>query len=340
MLDNNLTFYTIPDERFDMYGISYSEENGRFLRMPEEAAQLVSCRVADLNHNTAGGRLRFSTDSDTFAIKIGYDVLAVLNNGSRCGMSGFVLLEEREYGMKLIRNFAPCQDQNTGFEDCVNLKSNGEVRNYILFFPTYNNVTSLTIGLQDGAFVGGGNKYKPCAPILYYGSSITQGGCCSRADISYEALISRWSNIDYINLGFSGNAKAEPAMAEYLAGIKCSVFVCDYDHNAPDAEHLKNTHGKLYETFRAANPDTPIIFVSRPDFDCDVNSTARRDVIEHTYCTAKANGDGNVYYVDGQSFFGCDDRDIFTVDGTHPNDLGMYKMAKGIYAKIKEIFNK
>ena len=91
----------------------------------------------------------------------------------------------------------------------------------------------MQIGLKEGAAVQGGRAYRKGGPVLYYGSSITQGGCASRPDNCYPAYISQWTNTDYINLGFSGNGKAEPAMVEYLASLPCRAFVCDYDHNAP-----------------------------------------------------------------------------------------------------------
>lgn len=117
--------------------------------------------------------------------------------------------------------------------------NDGKLRNYILYFPNYNDVKELKIGVDDGARVGHGKKYKDLLPILYYGSSITQGGCASRADNSYQALISKWTNIDFLNFGFSGSALGEETMAEYISALNCSVFVMDYDFNAPNPDFLK-----------------------------------------------------------------------------------------------------
>lgn len=96
----------------------------------------------------------------------------------------------------------------------------------------------------------------------------------------------------------------EIAMAEYLAGLNASVFVMDYDHNAPDAAYLKETHERLYRIYRSKNPAVPIIMVSRPDFASDPHSAGRREVIRHTYESARKRGDENVYFVDGSSCFG------------------------------------
>jgi hypothetical protein len=59
--------------------------------------------------------------------------------------------------------------------------------------------------------------------------------------------------------------------------------VLDYDYNAPNAEYLRNTHYVLYDEIRRENPNAPIVFMSKPDFDYDAESAERRDVILETY---------------------------------------------------------
>lgn len=49
--------------------------------------------------------------------------------------------------------------------------------------------------------------YRDLPPVVYYGSSITQGVGVSRPGNCYEAMISRRFHLDFINLGFSGNAR-------------------------------------------------------------------------------------------------------------------------------------
>lgn len=168
-------------------------------------------------------------------------------------------------------------------------------------------------------------------PVLYYGSSITQGGCASRPGNHYPAAIARAYNVDFLCLGFSGGAKGEAEMADYLAGLPASVFVCDYDHNAPDAEHLEGTHAALYRRYRKSNPQTPIVFVSKPDIrPDDSGDVRRRDVVYRTYIEALRGGDERVYFLDGFHLFAGDRRYDCTVDGCHPNDAGFFRMAEAI----------
>ena len=127
-----------------------------------------------------------------------------------------------------------------------------------------------------------------------------------------------------------------------------SVFVSDYDHNAPNVEHLENTHYKLYETIRSKNPDLPYIMLSKPDInvlnyapsDKIDDGTLRRSVILKTYQKALENGDKNVYFIDGASIFDSDFYDACTVDGCHPNDLGFYFFSKALYPLLKKILHK
>lgn len=331
--DGDVRHFALPCAPFDLYGIFYDGEEGKFLRMPKKTAAAVSEGVALLNTHTSGGRVRFSTDSDYFELAVSYKNFEQLPHMSLLAKCGFSLVDETDETPRFVRSFRPETTSKQGF--CGSCSLPGTMRQYTLYFPLYSEVTGLTVGLNAKADVKGGKKYAEGAPVLYYGSSITQGACASRPNNCYPAYISGWTNTDYINLGFSGNAKGEKAIADHLASLDCRLFVYDYDHNAPDAGHLRRTHRPLYETFRASHPHTPVLFMTRPDFEFDATSAARREIVRETYENAKQRGE-NVYFLDGETLFGKDDRMHCTVDCCHPNDLGFYRMAKAVYAKMKE----
>ena len=333
---DGLKRYSIPCGAFDLYGVFH--DGNRFLRLPEDIAANTSEGVKWLNTNTAGGRVRFSTNSKRVEISATYEGLSRLPHMPLSGSGGFTLIDETDPSSPfLAAAYFPEYTAQNGFSICKDVKLGGAMRNYILYMPLYNDVKSLTIGLDGDAAVKGGRKYKDVKPILYYGSSITQGGCASRPDASYQAVISLWNNVDYINLGFSGNGKAERIMADYLSGLDCGVFVCDYDHNAPNAEYLNNTHFNLYKTFRKKHKDVPIIFMTKPDPEREPEAKERVAIIEKTYKTALENGDKNVYFINGYDLFGDKDRMLCTVDGCHPTDRGFYLMAEKLYKIIKEL---
>ena len=81
-----------------------------------------------------------------------------------------------------------------------------------------------------------------------------------------------------------------------------SVFVYDFDHNAPTVEHLAQTHEPFFKRIREKHPDVPVLFLTRPNFDHTSNGSERRDVVMQTYLNAKNNGDKNVYFVDGEKY--------------------------------------
>ena len=125
-------------------------------------------------------------------------------------------------------------------------------------------------------------------------------------------------------------------MAEYLSSIDCSLFFMAYDGNV-GVEHLRKTHYKFYEIYRRARKDVPIVFMSVPCFDNYPNTEERRQILWQSYMKAREQGDDNVYFIDGETLFGPEDREICTVEGIHPNDLGFYRIAKVINALYQKI---
>ena len=342
------TYYRIPDSHFDLYGVFYDNDAGRFLRMPRDIAANVSPNVMLLNEHPVGGRLRFSTNADRISLIASYNELNHLSWMDQLGSGGFTLHEERIENGEVKQYFAAtivpghycflaqCSGPNSYYLE-KKLPAGGEMRNYILYFPLYNDLQELILGFPKGAKVGHGLSYrKDVKPILYYGSSITHGQCASRPDNAYPSIISKWTNVDFINLGFSASAMAEDAINEYMASLDISLFVCDYDYNADNPEYLLATHEKLYRTFRRRQKTTPIILVSDPCWETDPESQDRFNVVRRTYRIAKREGDKNVYLLCGKRLFGREDRENCTVDGTHPNDLGFYRMAQEIYKAIKK----
>jgi hypothetical protein len=137
-------------------------------------------------------------------------------------------------------------------------------------------------------------------------------------------------------LGFSGNAKGEIDMAKYIAGLKMSAFVFDYDYNASSVEELKKTHKPFYREIRAAHPDLPVLFMTIPNFDYDPSAPLRRQVVLETFLDAKSRGE-KVWFIDGETFYGAENRDACAVDTCHPNDLGFYQMARAVKPVLKEM---
>ena len=322
-----------------VFGVFYDEKAGRYNRVPQEIADTVNEGVAYLCKHTAGGRLRFRTNSTYIALKGLLDNIPFMFHMPATGSHGFSIYCNNFFSGPFISNPEWHQGNMKSGENNIAFASGKEltlegIKEIEIYFPLYNGVKLLYVGIQKGCTIEQARDYKYKKPVVYYGNSVTQGGCASHPGNDYQGHLSRWLDCDYINLGFSGNGKGEPEIAEYLASLSASVFVLDYDFNAPSVEHLQKTHYPLYKTIRDKNPDTPIIFISRPVKLRDY--VERRAVIYDTYQKAKKDGDKNVWFIDGITLFGDKDADACTVDCVHPNDLGFYRMAEGIRPVLEE----
>ena len=317
---------------FKVYG-AYS--TNPYKRMPSDLAKKTSEGVNFLHTNTAGIRIRFRTDSPYVAIHAEWDEFCCFAHMPLTGTSSFDIYSYNPITKKqlFVASLGCPFGSEKGF-DCVRDLS-GKMQDYVINFPLYNNVDKLYIGVAENAKFEEPSKYSNELPVLFYGSSITQGGCASRPGNCYQNILSRALDFDYINLGFSGNGKAEDVIVDYMSNLEMSVFVSDYDHNAPDPEYLEKTHYKMYQKIREKHPDIPYIMLTKPDYFFGWQDTLRRTVVMESFCKAIKNGDKNVYLVDGASIFRGDDFNSCTVDGCHPTDVGFRYFADALYPALK-----
>lgn len=330
----DLKFYNALEKPFKIYGVFY--ENGKFRRMPEDVAKAVSYGVWGLHSSTAGGRIRFRTDSPYIVVNAKMPPINKMPHFALTGHCGFDMYITEHGEKRYFRTFIPPVNIDGGFESLIWLPEAVLTRDIEINFPLYTDVNELYIGIKEGSTITEHKPYKYEKPIVYYGSSITQGGCASRPGTCYQSIVSRHFDANYINLGFSGSAKAEPEMIEYIKGLDMSVFVYDYDHNAPTTEHLKETHEKSFKIIREANPNLPIIMMPRPkgyQYDWEKE---REEIIKTTYLNAVNSGDKNVYFISSKELTAiCGNEG--TVDDSHPTDLGFYSMAQAVIKVLKEI---
>lgn len=337
--------YDTKEAPFSIYGLILESREDQFRRMPHAIAERVSKGVMQLHKDTAGGRVCFTTDSPRVAISVKMPPRALNTRMTWLGATGFDIYEVWQGQYWYRGSFMPPANFETGYESVIDL-GNRKKRDLVIHFPLYHNVYELYIGLEPGSVVERCNPYADQRPIICYGSSVTQGGCATRPGNAYPNILSRKLGIDHINLGFSGSCKGEMVMADYIAGQSMSLFVYDYDHNAPDAEYLQQTHEAFFLRVREQNPDLPILLASRTDIatvdEDDIQTEKRRVVIERTYENALRRGDKAVQFVDGGTIFAEArsigmDPDICTVDSVHPNDVGFAFMAAIFGAKIREM---
>ncbi len=337
---DNIKWLSAGSPEFRLYGSTIDCGHGPFLRLSPEKSSAVSVNVDCLSRHTPGLRLRLRTDSPYIAIHAEWKEQTLFPHMPVTGVSGFDLYRDGETGQEFAGTFTPPFNCPHGYESV--LPTPGGMQDLVVEFPLYNEVSKLFIGVNEGSRFEAPAEYALPLPVVFYGSSITQGGCASRPGCAYQNMLSRGLNIDILNLGFSGSALGEEAMAKIIADIPMALFVCDYDHNAHTPEHLEATHYALYKTVRERQPDIPYVILSKPDGRSTISSPVevnmrRRDIIRATYERAKAEGDNNVYFIDGFSLFESDETFSATVDGCHPNDLGFYFFYRALKPLLEKL---
>ncbi len=327
-------YYNALEAPFVVEGFAWRRPGGALYRLPESfTTNEINEGALYLAHNTAGGAIRFRSDSPYIVLRAQLAYSGDMNHMPRTGSAGFDLYcgagEE-------IRYRATAQP-NPGQEVLELPLSGGEpgkFYDWTLNMPLYGGASAIEIGVAPGSQILPPTPHKIEKPVLFYGSSITQGGCASRPGNAYTSLLCRAVDAPQINLGFSGSGKGEIALAEAIAKLDLAALVLDYDHNAPDEAHLQATHEPFFQTIRRSNPELPVIMVSKCDFY--PGQEGRRAIIRQTWENAVKAGDKKVWFVDGETLFGTKDRDACTVDGCHPNDLGFYRMYDTILPVLQE----
>lgn len=324
---DGLRFYDSKDTPFKAYGVYHDGE--KYRRIPQELGNTLGGWHVSLSRNTAGGRIRFKTNSKRFAIHYEGDMgqMPHMAYTASCGFDMY-------FGNTYAGTFMPEDYKTEGYERLVEVEST-DMKLVTINMPLYSEVERLYIGLCDGAALEESEDYTNKKKFVSYGSSITQGACASRPGTCYQGYLSRRFDCDHINLGFGGSARAQIEIAEYIANLDMSLFIYDYDYNADDPSFLEATHERMFKIIREKHPDIPVIMMSKPIFHLNDENKKRVEIIKKTYENARANGDKNVYFIDGPTLCKyCTDEGL--VDNIHPTDYGFSSMARVIGDLIEE----
>lgn len=257
--------YRCTDEPFKIHGVYAPHLPERFWRLPEELLSKVSEGIVKRAKSPLGGRVRFRTDSGKVTIR------TILKNNEvdwaipLTGSAGADVYIGSRMNSRFAGTAVPRSYEE--LEGVLTFEKERKLEDITIYLPRNVELVDVIIEVEEDAAVEAPRPYTIERPMVFYGSSITEGGCATRTANGYPALLSRWLDADYLNLGFSASAKGEPEMAEYIAGLEMSVLIMDYDHNAPTAEHLEATHERFFQEIRRRQPELPILLLSRPDFD-------------------------------------------------------------------------
>lgn len=330
---HNPIFLDVTKAPFELYGFAEG-----FHRVPASVAKATSADVERIAKYTPGCRLRFKTTSDYLVVHAEIGASETAATMPVVATSGFdvYFYENGKYVFK----GAFCNSQGTGktYVEARLMFDNSDMKDVVIDFPIISEIKEMYVALREGCELNAPSKYKLEKPIVCYGSSIVQGIGAGRPGTLYSSVLSRRFDANVINLGFGGAAKAELPIMNYMAGLDMCAFIYDYDHNAPSPEYLEKTHYAGYKIIREKNPDLPIIMASKPDYHFSNVETNehRRQIIMATYERARAEGDKNVWFVDGSKMYPPEFREVCSVDGCHPNDIGFMFMSNAFEAALKK----
>jgi pimeloyl-ACP methyl ester carboxylesterase len=217
-------------------------------------------------------------------------------------------------------------------------------KQYYLYLPLYNKVEWLEIGVaKEAEFVP--VKARMEQPIVIYGTSITQGGCASRPGMAWTAQLGRKLYSPIINLGFSSNGVLEESLIKLMAEIDAKIYILDclpnltsFDENTITTRIIESV-----KYLQSKKPGTPILFTDHADaniglLDTSLDTSFKKinNLMHTVFVRLKSAGVQNIYLLTSD-VIGLDNES--TVDGQHPNDLGMQRYALAYEKKIREIWS-
>jgi hypothetical protein len=337
-LPDNLTWHDVRDGGVE--GRGFDDTESYFDRLPKRAKGVVRPEVWSLSRNTAGMSVRFASDSP--ALYIRYETTSptlAMPHMPATGVSGVDLYTQLDGQWHWMATHSPKAAMNAA---AIAQNVPTGKRAYLLNLPLYNGVKSLEIGVPKGT------TFEPTAPrkakpILFYGTSITQGGCASRPGMAFCAILGRRLDRPMLNFGFSGNGRMEIEVARFLAELDPAIFVLDCMGNMLKLP-IKPRTIEVTKYLREKHPQTPILMLEeRINPDAVVmkekfeSHRERCAEMRAAYDELVADGIGDLHYQKGDDLIGADGEG--TVDGSHPNDLGMMRYADALEPTLRALLS-
>ena len=315
-----------------------------YSRLPDTLTTNVNSGVRGMRQHTSGMQFRFRTDSGFLVIRMkplnGWHAMPHM---TEVGTSGwdvyrfdasakawrFVASNHRH---RDVQGRPGWREKRIGWQP-------GDA--CIINLPLYNGVAGFELGIAADAKIEalGPRASGVEKPVVFYGTSITHGGCSSRPGLGFVNLVGRHLDVPVMGLGFSGSGVMEYELSDVIARIDASCYVLDCLWNMGLRE--KDRPGRAvesnYEPFirnlRAKRPGVPIVMAEH----CSVYGNKRdgKDAfIRKLYEKLIAEGWTDLIYLPNGEMYTGDYEG--TVDGCHPNDLGMMSMSGAFGKAIRE----
>lgn len=322
--------------------INKAQENEPVLQRLDPNKYEMRKGVSNAMKHSTGIAILFTTDSraihakwSTLSKSLGANMTPVFHSG--------LDLYIRENGKWIFAGIArPKTNGTTKHENTLVRRMAEGKKECMIYLPMFNGVTSLEIGVDEGATIeplASPFKYR----VFFVGSSLTHGASACRPGASYVARIGRMLNAETPNIGVSGQCKLDTFYADIVCDSKADAFVFDTFSNST-AKLIDERLYNFVKRITAAHPNTPMIFlqtVKRDQGHFDLGARKRNDdqrAAAVKWMKQIQKEFKNVHFIDNAFEIGDDGEG--TIDGTHLNDLGVQRTVENVVPKIKKILKK
>ena len=317
-----------------LLGKAFTETESYYSRLPMSGKNEFRKDLWDIAKSSAGLAVRFSSNCTAIGAK-----WTILNNSSMShmastGIKGIDLYTLENGTWFFIGTVKPVGKENSAvFIRNMTKKQ----REFIAYLPLYDGTVSLSFGVDSLSTIGMPQndvlvKKDDGRAILFYGTSITQGGCASRPGMGYTAIVGRMLQRETINLGFSGNGRLDKSMAKAISQTNTGTVVLDCLPNCTP-QIVRDSAYTFIKMILTAKPAVKIYMVENPVFTFTIfdqvvaAETKEENLVWHSvYDKLRKEKYNNVFYIPGKNLAGTDCE--ATVDGYHMTDLGFMRYSK------------
>ncbi len=329
---------------FPLYGKISDQTETRYERLPAHIKSSTRTPVWNLGKNTAGLYIRFASNTSSVSLKWSLYENRIMNHMTATGIKGFDLYCYRNNKWEFVNSARPKADSMDN-EATIVANMDTETKEFLLYLPLYDGVTSLQIGVDSTAVLLGSeqNLFGNNKPVICYGTSILQGGCASRPGMAHTNILSRWLKTEFINLGFSGNGQLDYEIAEIIAEKEASLIILDFMPNV-NVTQIEEKMEKFYDIVRKKSPNVPILFIENPifpqgHFDLHMQNVVKEKniALNKIFAKLQSKGEKNIRLISSAGMIGVDGE--ATIDGIHFTDLGFMRYAEYLYPILDQYLN-
>lgn len=331
---------------FRLINKGFDNSTTPFTRLPAYLNDTLRDGLKYVAENSAGIAVRFATNSTAIGVRYELTNNFHMNHMADTGTKGTDLYTRHDDGTwHFVATSIPGKGPENNKKYVDNL--DGKMHEYTIYLPLYDGIKWLEIGIDSTAVITKPEVNSPRSDkkIVFYGTSITQGGCASRTGMVSTSILQRKYDVEVVNLGFSGQGRLDPYIAQAMAEIPDVVaYFVDPVSNCK-TEMVDTLCCNFVNTLRKAHPDAAIflvegqVYAHEPyDTQQQIKMPETNRMLHNKFMELKKENPSNIYYIDRKDLIGPDGEG--TVDGAHLTDLGFVYYAQKMAPYIEAVLNK